>query len=144
MWELLNEMRLLLGFHTLKKWSDTQHSLSKEHRVPSHGPRVDDSMFLLQDLYIGQEPWNGPGWALLDTQDSSRAGEESHGFPRWAGVTHSQARGPLDTGIHGRRTRNLTSACLLKKDRSPLFSSLMEEGPARTEVGAQVGQVCQA
>lgn len=39
------------------------------------------------------------------------------------------------------RTKALTSACLLKKERSPLFSSLIEEGPARKEPGAQV---CQA
>lgn len=129
------------GFcRAFRLWGDGATPTEPQHRAQG----VRD-----QGLWSHTLPPAPRAWAQLDSQGPSRAGAESHAAC-WLlpGNRATQTCVPqahvASSGGGGEgcsvRTRAYTSACLLKKERSPLFSSLMEEGPARTEVGAQVGQ----
>ena len=103
---------------------------------------------------VGAGPALPPGpraQEQLDSQGPSRAGAEPYAACNGKELAVPTQQGHLDLCASGTcglfpwggcsvRSRALTSACLLKKERSPLFSSLMEEGPVRTEAGVQVGQ----
>ena len=90
--------------------------------------------------------WSGNSYTPKTPRERAQsldcpAGQE-HITPRHQG--HSDLYSSSTRGLCLLRevesARALTSACLLKKDRSSLFSSLIEAGPARTEAGPQVVQ----